>query len=1116
MPSARVDFDSIDAAAVALLEPVLAAGPDWRGQLEAGLARLADAALRVDAMPELETLAELAVLLQARLFEADGMQAAEGAGPGAEFDAALRTRAAAWVTELLDLCAGRLDPAQAGELADDADLARRTAELAASIAACRDDGDRPQPMIARDEGAEPRPTIARDELAMLAEEAAVLADELVEAGTDAAGAVLADGLERIGDAVGLLGFEALADALARRADPRSADMQADALRSLPDALARRFASAGADRSALDLLAEAAAWSTELPPGLVQAVQHEFDGLQLVASRRVGLPESGDDEPELSLAIPPDADRSVVDTLLTELPLLSAQLSERIAAADATDRDALVAAQRIAHTLKGSANTVGVRGIATITHRLEDLLQLVAGRPERLSAPLRELLEDAADCVAEMCEAVAGAGPAPAQAAELHARMTDWIARLLGAPAATADEPAPEASPAEAATDTGVESGSGVDAAAQPPAFASPDAEIRVPAGLVGRLLELVDEAAILVAHAREQALELERSRATMRLGGDQLQDLASELERLVDIRGLALDEQRQRPAFDSLELDEYNDLHTVSRRIAESGADGKLVEQQLGSNLAAVRDSLDRLERLQAELRDCALRTRMASFGSIVPRLQRTVRQAARMAGREAVLLVDGADTLVDAGMLALLVDALAHLLRNAVDHGIEPPGQRLARGKPSTGTIRLTAARSDAGLALHCADDGNGIDLDAVRERALALGLIDADARPDPSTLHSLVLANGLSTRERASQLSGRGIGLDVVRQAVDGLRGSIEIDSQPGQGTRFTIRVPLGLASMPVMLLRAPGLALALSVRGIERIVPAPPPASVRGEGVPPLRLDGVDWPLLTIESVLGLPPDTFDDDAVDDTPVARSALLLRGADGRRSALVVPEPEAPRSVVVRPMPAFGPRRPGIGGVAVLGDGAVAPVLDLAVLLAAHADGSLDAGTAAPQRPMQAARQMPRCLVVDDSVSVRRTMEQFVSDLGFRAEGAADGIEALERVRRHVPDLLLVDMEMPRMNGAELVRTLRADPRTAAVPVIMITSRYSERHKRLALDAGVDVFLTKPYTEDTLAARIHAGMAAASAGAPAAHAVAPAESSPGPIGPGAEANGLSPVSRLS
>ena len=140
-------------------------------------------------------------------------------------------------------------------------------------------------MIARDEGAEPRPTIARDELAMLAEEAAVLADELVEAGTDAAGAVLADGLERIGDAVGLLGFEALADALARRADPRSADMQADALRSLPDALARLFASAGADRSALDLLAEASAWSTELPPGLVQAVQREFDGLQLVESRR---------------------------------------------------------------------------------------------------------------------------------------------------------------------------------------------------------------------------------------------------------------------------------------------------------------------------------------------------------------------------------------------------------------------------------------------------------------------------------------------------------------------------------------------------------------------------------------------------------------------------------------------------------------------------------------------------------------------------------------------------------------------------------------------------------------------------------------------------------------
>ncbi|HRO61364.1 MAG TPA: hypothetical protein PK177_19755, partial [Burkholderiaceae bacterium] len=287
-------------------------------------------------------------------------------------------------------------------------------------------------------------------------------------------------------------------------------------------------------------------------------------------------------------------------------------------------------------------------------------------------------------------------------ADVHARMLDWIASLLGAPTGRAEEPERPASPPEAPVEAPNAAAARLEATAtEPPAGESQspviaaDTEIRVPAALVGRLLDLVDEAAILVAHAREQALDLERSRATMRLGGDQLQDLASELERLVDIRSLALDEQRVRPAFDSLELDEYSDLHMVSRRIAESGADGKLVEQQLGSNLAALRDSLDRLERLQGELRDCALRTRMASFASIVPRLQRTVRQAARMAGRETVLLVDGADTLVDAGMLPVLVDAIAHLLRNAVDHGIESSEQRLARDKPVAGTIRLSMARS-------------------------------------------------------------------------------------------------------------------------------------------------------------------------------------------------------------------------------------------------------------------------------------------------------------------------------------------------------------------------------------------------------------------------------------
>src|SRR5690606_10164825 len=262
--------------------------------------------------------------------------------------------------------------------------------------------------------------------------------------------------------------------------------------------------------------------------------------------------------------------------------------------------------------------------------------------------------------AEMCEAVAGDGPAPQRPEAVHAGLLAAIRELLGGSVSLAGverddytEPDGRAvSRADRARGPGqgtADEESVADVPIRGPARG--DGEIRVPAAIVERLLALVDEASIVVAQAREQVAGIERTRATLGVGGDQLQDLASELERLVDLRGMALDEHRSRHDLDPLELDEYGELHTISRRIAESGADGKLIERQLGVDLSGLGESLAHLERLQADLRDCALRTRMTSFGSIEARLQRTVRQAARMAGREAVLDVDGADTLVDAGM---------------------------------------------------------------------------------------------------------------------------------------------------------------------------------------------------------------------------------------------------------------------------------------------------------------------------------------------------------------------------------------------------------------------------------------------------------------------------------
>lgn len=940
--------------------------------------------------------------------------------------------------------------------------------------------------------------VARDELMLLADEARALGDEVRAPGAElpAAGdrrALLGDGLLRIADAAAAVGLAATASLLELRAAQLCAGglpAEVPSVDELPEALAAFFESAGRDRRVLALLFEES-WPQGGIAVAPELVHEELDRLGLVDSRQVTLDGFDEGDVDLSLDIPPDADPDVLDSLLRELPALSGDLGDRVAAFTTGDASALADAQRVAHTLKGAANTVGVRGIAAITHRLEDLLQLLAARPDLDAGPLHRLLDDAADCVAEMCEAVAGDGPAPGGAEAVHAELLAAIRELLGGGVSLAGIDRGDDTDSLARVDPEADTDMGAGAASRPdsaigsgqvisgdePVADEPirgpvrgDGEIRVPAAIVERLLALVDEASIVVAQAREQVAGIERTRATLGVGGDQLQDLASELERLVDLRGMALDEHRSRHDLDPLELDEYGELHTISRRIAESGADGKLIERQLGVDLSGLGESLAHLERLQADLRDCALRTRMTSFGSIEARLQRTVRQAARMAGREAVLDVDGADTLVDAGMLASLVDPVAHLLRNAVDHGVEPSAERTAIGKPVAGRLRLTVRRDGATLTLGCADDGRGLDLAAIAARARAQGLVDEEAL-SPARLRALIMLPGFSTRAQASQLSGRGIGLDVVRQAIDRLGGTIEVDSTPGLGTCFRLRVPLGLASLPLMLMRAPRqpLALALSVRGIERIVPADALA-----GEPDERR------VVRLETLLGLDEDAFAPDPlgpsadVKAAAARRVALLVELPGAGPAALLVPEPEPPRSMVVRPMPARLPRLPGFDGIAVLGDGAVATVLDPVPLLSAHVEGRLRPAA----RPTVARVRVsagPLCLVVDDSVSVRRTTENFVRDLGFEVEGAGDGIEALERVRRRIPDLMLVDMEMPRMNGLDLVRALRAEPRTAEVAVVMITSRYSERHKMLALEAGVDVYLTKPYTEDALASQIQA-----------------------------------------
>ena len=841
------------------------------------------------------------------------------------------------------------------------------------------------------------------------------------------------------------------------------------------------------------------WPVALEASAVAASVAAITALSLVASRQVQARETALDAGDLSLAIPADADPRVVDNLLHELPALSAQLSAAVVGALAADAGALANAQRAAHTLKGSANTVGIRGIATLAHQLEDMLALLARRPDPLDPASLALLEEGADALAEMCESVAGLGAAPPAALRLCQRMTDWVAARLreseapqapgqeqgdreddgreGADHEAADHEGADHEGADheaaAATDSpAVPVSAGVIGAEPPRRTTEADEPIRVSAKVLDRMLELAAEASILLAQAQEQLSQLQETRVHFRLGSERLQDLAGELERVVDLRGVGVDQARQASPFDPLELDAFDNLHTVSRRIAESGADSKLLDRQLDRQAAALGDAISQLERVQGELRETTLQSRMVPVATIVPRLQRVARQAARMAGRRVELQVHGDSTAVDAQLLQSLVDPLAHLLRNAVDHGIEDEALRLQAGKPAVGHLEIAFEHTGRELRIQCRDDGRGLVEEAIRARAIARGLVDADQALTAEQIGRLVMAPGFSTRDAASQLSGRGIGLDVVHRAITRLRGTIDLRSVPQVGLSVELNLPIALAGMPVLVARTPTHVLALSIRQVEHIIPGA--GVIRDEqGLERFVMDQAVVPVRRLDELLGLPRGWFQQTAQAvpagalDAARAEVALLVRLAGGERVAVIAPELSQTRRVVVRPLPIWLAPPGGVEGACVLGDGSVAAVIDLPQLLAGGALQPVSMPAPAP------AQRQPVCLVVDDSVSVRRSMEAFLSDLGFEVDAAGDGLEALERIRQRVPDLAIVDLEMPRLNGLELAAAMRQDERTVEVPIIMITSRASEKHRHLALDAGVDVFMTKPYTEDDLASRV-------------------------------------------
>jgi len=582
-------------------------------------------------------------------------------------------------------------------------------------------------------------------------------------------------------------------------------------------------------------------------------------------------------------------------------------------------------------------------------------------------------------------------------------------------------------------------------------------QVRVRADLLDRLVNHAGEVAIYRSRLEQQlgafrsAMgELDRTNARLR---DQLRRLDLETEAQIVARYRREQEQADQ-AFDPLELDRFSTLQQLSRALNESAADlGGLqgVLDDLSRNYDAL---LQQQSRVSSELQDGLMRARMVPFDGLVPRLRRVVRQAAQDIGKQVHLNLEGTHGELDRNVLDRMVAPLEHMLRNSVAHGLETPEQRLAAGKPEEGVITLRLRREGSEIVLEVADDGAGLDREAIRRRGEQRGLIQPGEQVEDARLDNLIFASGFSTSEQVSQLAGRGVGMDVVRNEVRQLGGSVDIHSVRGEGVTFTLRLPQTLAVTQAVFVRIGETTFAVpvaSVSGIGRI------ARERFEsGQGGYHYNGEDFALHDLGTLVGQAV------AKAEGQPQIPLLLVRAGD-LRAAVAIDQVLGNREIVVKPVGLQIASVPGIYGATITGEGNVVVILDVAPLVRRH--------LSQPQQPVEAAavgqqRQVPLVMVVDDSLTMRKVTGRVLERHNFEVVAARDGVEALERLEERVPDLMLLDIEMPRMDGYELATAMRADPRYKEVPIVMITSRSGDKHRQRAFEIGVQRYLGKPYQE--------------------------------------------------
>ncbi|TAM23286.1 MAG: response regulator [Rhodanobacter sp.] len=724
-----------------------------------------------------------------------------------------------------------------------------------------------------------------------------------------------------------------------------------------------------------------------------------------------------------------------------------------------------------HTLKGGARISGLAPVGDLAHAIETVLE----HPPEAGSPqvplLIATLEVAFDRLHDLVQRVTHGHPIVYPQA-----MIDHLLAWTGK--------APVATEAGEATGSAAHAAPAAELPSLLPDESAPEElfpgtqqeQIRVRAELLDNLVNHAGEVAIYRSRLEQQVsgyrfnlVELDQTVQRLR---SQLRMLEIETEAQIIARYQHEHREAGMATFDPLELDRFSQLQQYSRALAESVSDLVSIQSMLDELTRQAETLLIQQSRVSSELQEGLLRTRMLPFDTMVPNLRRTLRQAAQEQGKSAQLHVEGAHGEMDRNLLDRIKAPFEHMLRNAVAHGIESPDERRKAGKSAEGAVRIRVAREATEVVVRVSDDGRGLDREAIRQRAVERGLLSADAKPGDEQLLGLITQTGFSTVDKVTQLAGRGVGMDVVANEIKQLGGSLAIDSQQGKGTTFVLRLPFTLAVTQAILVRIGESNFAIpmtSVQGVARINPDELVRRMAGHD-PSFEYNNEEYGIHDLAELLGQPVPHFGDE--EQLPL----LLTRSGD-LRAAIRIDEVIGSREIVVKSVGPQVSSVPGILGATIMGDGSVLVILDLAPLVR-HGIGRreqrLAEGLDVVQMPaIEDVRALPLVMVVDDSITMRKVTGRVLERHEYEVVTAKDGVDALEKLAERVPDLMLLDIEMPRMDGYELATHMKADPRLRQVPIIMITSRTGEKHRQRAFDIGVERYLGKPYQEAELLAQI-------------------------------------------